>query len=64
MHDLNAPASAHHTDAPPRFLRPFACPRCRAVETSVVCHVCGEFKPARAVAPFADELAADERRAA
>lgn len=47
----------------PRFLRPITCPRCRAVAATVVC-ACGQFKLPRAVAPFADELAADERRAA
>lgn len=47
----------------PRFLRPITCPRCRTVAVSVLC-ACGEFKLPRAVAPFADELAADERRAA
>lgn len=54
------PAGVHAS----RFLRPIACPRCRAVETTVVCHHCGQFKPARAVAPLAHELEADERRAA
>ncbi|MEW6169346.1 MAG: hypothetical protein AB1651_16880 [Pseudomonadota bacterium] len=49
-------------DGAPRFLRPITCPRCRAVAVSVLC-ACGEFKLPRSVAPFADELAADERRA-
>lgn len=64
MHNFASPAVARTGSAPLRYLRPFACPRCRAVETTVVCHVCGEFKLPRSVAPFADELAADERRAA
>lgn len=62
MHNFASPAVAR-TGSAPRYLRPFACPRCRAVETTVVCHVCGEFKPARSVPPFAIELAEQERSA-
>jgi hypothetical protein len=52
------------TGGAPRYLAARRCPRCSHTECTVVCTRCAAFKVARAVAPFAHELEADERRAA
>jgi hypothetical protein len=62
----NASPERQRTGDPPaaRFATHRACPRCRAVEQTVVCGACGEFKFPRFVAPFAHELLEHERLAA
>ena len=47
-----------------RYLARRQCPACKAWACTAVCTECGAFKFPKMVQPFADELAATERRAA